>query len=102
MSEQQEAVAGTSSRRLPYAAPIYNCLKLSAFQLNSTLAAAACRTPPPPGRLRGPCDGRDSQAVARAPPGPGTSPRSEADFPKLANYPCFARRVNRRLRRMQD
>src|SRR3954465_2725918 len=53
MSEQQEAVAGTSSRRLPYAAPIYNCLKLWAFQLNSTLAAAACCRPRHPGRLRG-------------------------------------------------
>jgi hypothetical protein len=53
MSEQQEAVAGTSSRRLPYAAPIYNCLKLWAFQLNSTLAAAACCRPHHPGRLRG-------------------------------------------------
>src|SRR3954469_24970907 len=38
MSEQQEAVAGSSLRRLLYAAPIYNCLKLWAFQLNSKLA----------------------------------------------------------------
>src|SRR3954462_13298956 len=52
MSEQQEPVAGTSSRQLPYAAPIYNCLKLWAFQLNSTLAAAACCRPRHPGRLR--------------------------------------------------
>src|SRR3954454_7027072 len=101
MSEQQEAVAGTSSRQLPYAAPIYNCLKLWAFQLNSTLAAAARCRPRHPGRLRGRATDK-AQPDARAPPDPGKPPWSEADFPKLADYPCFARRVNRRLGRMQD
>jgi hypothetical protein len=94
MSEQQEAVAGTSSRQLPYAAPIYNCLKLWAFQLNSTLAAAACCRPRPSRPTTGSCEGHDRQAGARAPPDPGKPPWSEADFPKLADYPCFARRVN--------
>src|SRR3954454_18932868 len=71
MSEQQEAVAGTSSRRLPYAAPIYNCLKLWAFQLNSTLAAAACRTPRHPGRLRGRATDMTRRPVRELLPIPG-------------------------------
>src|SRR3954469_5370093 len=93
MSEQQEAVAGTSSRRLPYAAPIYNCLKLWAFQLNSTLAAAACCRPHHPGRLRGRTTDMTRRPVRELLPIPG-SRRVPKDFPKLANYPYFARRVN--------
>jgi len=53
MSEQQEADAGTSSRRLLYAAPTYNCLKLWAFWINSTLATWPPGRPSRPGRLRG-------------------------------------------------
>src|SRR6266702_5515450 len=53
MSEQKEAVAGTSSRRPLYAAPIYNCLKLWAFRINSTLATWPPGMPSHPGRLRG-------------------------------------------------
>ncbi len=39
---------GTPSRRSAYAAPIHNCLKLSAFWINSALAARPADGPAPP------------------------------------------------------
>lgn len=96
MSEQKEAVAGTSSRRLLYAAPTYNCLKLWAFWINSTLAARPSGMSSHPGRLRGLSDGICGACSTRPAKKAGDSPRERCRIRPNGGAACLKSPVSTR------